>query len=1019
MFLVPSNKRNFCDSKFGAQASIATSSQRSEESKLRILVASLLQLKKWLELSLAALLNSLSSLGAYLKSCRVKVGHNQLVWRNSLELDRRSPSLSSVLIQRRGWATRVATTFIRGEHECKTSFKKGISSRLSLMDKWESVNSQCASSRNKNNLGFAGSYRWNYNCAATNGTSQTRDDDPSVELCNLLHHADALVRARGPKATVKHQGHHEQQHPPASSNDPSPEVRSLLHHAGRHPQASVKFQRCHPKQASQFEYVDAGPSFGSREFTQQGLHRSQPAGEEHILHRAEDYKCPAYTPDFASTVEGAKRVLTSWNQNNRHEGVSLDRGIGSGADQGQGIGGADQSALVLVSGAALSDLTSQIAESMNKMRDLEEQVRLIPELQRRLDHAIGNHSLQRNYSPYKCSANRTEPRFDSINNQMNRTSSLNSRSPVSNRTSDNINRQSFSTLKSNQELRNSNSQKAGYEDIINDLISLSCSVRSRSSGQSPIKETYGNNLTSTPIKTHLDCGCQSFKEHIRYNSLSLEQRLNHHQTQNATQSKKSDAATNTELSMHDILTRIELENLISSLNKTSPVEPLKGSHNELKSSILSKSGSSSISVSEPRSLSQSGSRTDSCEEEEEDKQLSDDEHNKYGAIKDGISSSTSDGDQQYCSNLSSNHDNNVDDSDADDEPKEADIVNNSILGEEPCSLGSSYQEASDFEEYCAYGESLDRRTKDFMSNSTKIPNDLRFALIRLNDYMKRNSTGKLDSSTGCVEVIRKEWFAVAACKESQAAKTKLYLDYFESFSKQLLNTVVNLTDSAGNTAMHYAASHLKMDIIKVLLDTKVCDVNHRNKAGYTPIMLLALADMGSSSEQAVARLLFSLGDVNIKARSSGQTALMLAASNGRLVACKLLLECGADPSLRDYDGSTALMCGSELGDEEVVRCLLAHKLTDPSATDNDGLDALTIAMNNGHKNIGLILYTAKNVPRMAYSSLNRAQNIPGGFYGSSLRRTSNTSLATNFVRRADSLLGPGTRQMSQFRAPSS
>lgn len=57
-----------------------------------------------------------------------------------------------------------------------------------------------------------------------------------------------------------------------------------------------------------------------------------------------------------------------------------------------------------------------------------------------------------------------------------------------------------------------------------------------------------------------------------------------------------------------------------------------------------------------------------------------------------------------------------------------------------------------------------------------------------------------------------------------------YLDYFERLSTQLLNYVVNMADSNGNTAMHYAISHSNFDTASVLLDSKVCDVNKQNKA---------------------------------------------------------------------------------------------------------------------------------------------------------------------------------------------
>lgn len=926
---------------------------------------------------------------------------------------------------------------------------------------------------------------------------------------------------------------------------------------------------------------------------------------------------------------------------------------GGGFDQVAVDGGNGETSMVLVSKSALNNLTDQIAFSMNKMKHLEEQVRVIPDLQRRLDHVlvvqtndnngatieaskyqqqmqrehaarlISDHaasgqysnsqyssnlsfnesndgslvnngalrrrsntniasdelistgaihpSLQRHYNSFRqYSANKATidvQRRDSISsyrrsptvsaNQANR---LSTRSPTAAQRDYNGASQVFEHLndrfgrsgtgannsvsprqhslqfsspkhsapcKSNHQEHSINggvarrtdvsSHKAEYQDLINDLISLTYSVNylsssnsvqsstssggrkscgiSKTADSSPLHQVSISNhqqqdippaaanppngsrrhfTTSAMGTTKLDCGCQSFKEHLRYNSISREQRLNSYnqnhnnlnnyhsrsrsssattinptpvniisplhvnQIQQQPATNKVDASTNTELTMDDIVTKVDLDSMVTSMQKTYSTLSSIGSHDEETSQFKSvimrhqKSASTTVanhlsstsptstgsgSFSEPKSSttpppdSSGGRSSDSCGVEDDASECS----SNKGIV---------DEDEVRKSSMSDDVNIDEDDSDLDDDDEgkgDDDIDRRSPSCGEPYSLGSSYQDPSDFEEYCAYGESLDRRTKDFMSQTTKIPNDLRFALIRLNDYIKRkHSFEKIESSSGCVEVIRKEWFKVAANNDSQATKTKLYVDYFESFTKQLLNSVVNLSDSAGNTAMHYAASHNKLDIIKVLLDTKVCDINRRNKAGYTPIMLLALTDIEDPAEQEVARHLFSLGDVNIKSRTSGQTAIMLAASHGRLATVKLLLECGADPSMQDFDGSTALMCGSEMGHEEIVSLLLAHKLTDPNATDNDGLDALTIAMNNGHKNIGLMLYAAKNVPRMVRSSMsaisNNNNNINnqtfichqsaggGGYLGASLRR-SRGKLAANYVKRADSLLG--------------
>lgn len=65
--------------------------------------------------------------------------------------------------------------------------------------------------------------------------------------------------------------------------------------------------------------------------------------------------------------------------------------------------------------------------------------------------------------------------------------------------------------------------------------------------------------------------------------------------------------------------------------------------------------------------------------------------------------------------------------------------------------------------------------------------------------------------------------------------------------------------------MHYAVSHGNFDVVSQLLDSKVCDLNRANKAGYTPVMLAALCPIRNDTEMMVVQRLFQMGDVNIKA----------------------------------------------------------------------------------------------------------------------------------------------------------
>lgn len=55
----------------------------------------------------------------------------------------------------------------------------------------------------------------------------------------------------------------------------------------------------------------------------------------------------------------------------------------------------------------------------------------------------------------------------------------------------------------------------------------------------------------------------------------------------------------------------------------------------------------------------------------------------------------------------------------------------------------------------------------------------------------------------------------------------------------------------------------------------VCNVNHQNKAGYTPIMLAALAAVEAEKDMKIVEDLFACGDVNAKA---SQVGLLLSIS---------------------------------------------------------------------------------------------------------------------------------------------
>ncbi|XP_033093076.1 KN motif and ankyrin repeat domain-containing protein 1 isoform X4 [Trachypithecus francoisi] len=212
----------------------------------------------------------------------------------------------------------------------------------------------------------------------------------------------------------------------------------------------------------------------------------------------------------------------------------------------------------------------------------------------------------------------------------------------------------------------------------------------------------------------------------------------------------------------------------------------------------------------------------------------------------------------------------------------------------------------------------------------------------------------------CLNTLQHEWFRVSSQKSAIPAMVGDYIAAFEAISPDVLRYVINLADGNGNTALHYSVSHSNFEIVKLLLDADVCDVDHQNKAGYTPIMLAALAAVEAEKDMRVVEELFGCGDVNAKASQAGQTALMLAVSHGRIDMVKGLLACGADVNIQDDEGSTALMCASEHGHVEIVKLLLAQPGCNGHLEDNDGSTALSIALEAGHKDIAVLLYAHVN-----------------------------------------------------------
>ncbi|KAI1891819.1 hypothetical protein AGOR_G00147670 [Albula goreensis] len=360
-----------------------------------------------------------------------------------------------------------------------------------------------------------------------------------------------------------------------------------------------------------------------------------------------------------------------------------------------------------------------------------------------------------------------------------------------------------------------------------------------------------------------------------------------------------------------------------------PCSPAAGM---LKSIMKRKDGSSPC---EPRSgnkkslqfvgILNGGYESTSSEDEDEDGSSS-------GESGEGVCSDSSEGEEDVQEDTSDEERNiNLDDSDSD-------------MEETP---------GADNED----GEEQQDTVKEKFELSMKMREACLILKNHLNDDANALKSKEVLSSTHSVQL---EWFRVSSAKMAQPSRVSDYLMAFSEVSPALLAHVVNMTDGNGNTALHYSVSHSNFTVVGLLLDTGVCCVDQQNKAGYTAIMLAALASVKEEEDMKVVKTLFSQGNVNAKASQAGQTALMLAVSHGRQEMVRALLDCGANVNVQDDEGSTALMCASEHGRTEIVSLLLEQPGCDISIVDNDGSNALSIALEASHNDIAVLLYAHMN-----------------------------------------------------------
>lgn len=159
---------------------------------------------------------------------------------------------------------------------------------------------------------------------------------------------------------------------------------------------------------------------------------------------------------------------------------------------------------------------------------------------------------------------------------------------------------------------------------------------------------------------------------------------------------------------------------------------------------------------------------------------------------------------------------------------------------------------------------------------------------------------------------------------------------------------VNTVDREGNTLLAQAVKRDLSEVVDYLLAHR-SRLNTRNKHGETAIGIAAY----NGRTAYVKRLIEAGAEVNY----FGWPPLSYAAYNGHLEIVDYLLKHGAEVNGKTGNGSTALFFASRFGHLEVVQLLLKNQ-ADPTVENENGETAVDWALKSSNTDIEAILREA-------------------------------------------------------------
>jgi ankyrin repeat protein len=174
-----------------------------------------------------------------------------------------------------------------------------------------------------------------------------------------------------------------------------------------------------------------------------------------------------------------------------------------------------------------------------------------------------------------------------------------------------------------------------------------------------------------------------------------------------------------------------------------------------------------------------------------------------------------------------------------------------------------------------------------------------------------------------------------------------YDDFFKALKEDNAQVVArvlargfdpNTLNPEGSHPLILAIRRPSPAVLGLLLQAKSIQVEYRNAAGESPLMLAAMAGM----VDVCKRLIALDADVN----KTGWTPLHYASAAGQVAVIRLLIDHSAYIDAESPNKSTPLMMAAMYGDSEVVRLLLDEG-ADATLKNEKGLTALDFAQAAG------------------------------------------------------------------------